>query len=86
MNGCRILFVLLSFGAFAFPVLAAPVIDPIPNANIPAGKTLILPVTAGSPNGRPLTFTATSSTPTPLSVSTIATRLHNCEASSSTKV
>src|SRR6516165_3347982 len=41
---------------------AAPVIDPIPSANIPAGKTLIVPVTASSPNGRPLTFTATSST------------------------
>jgi peptidyl-prolyl cis-trans isomerase A (cyclophilin A) len=41
---------------------AAPVIDPIPNANIPAGKSLIVPVTATSPNGRPLLFTATSST------------------------
>ena len=45
-----------------FSVLAVPVIDPIPNANIPAGKSLIVPVTATSPNGRPLTFTATSST------------------------
>ena len=35
---------------------------PFPAPAIPAGKTLILPVTAGSPNGRPLTFTATSST------------------------
>src|SRR6516165_5729377 len=41
---------------------AAPVIDPISNANIPAGKSVIIPVTANSPNGRPLTFTATSST------------------------
>ena len=62
MNGWCILRVLLSFGAFAFPVLAAPVIDSIPDAGIPAGKTLIMPITAGSPNGRPLTFTATSST------------------------
>src|SRR5215475_5615834 len=40
----------------------APVIDPISNASIPAGKSLIVPVTASSPNGRPLTFTASSST------------------------
>ncbi len=44
------------------PVMAAPVMDPVPVANIPAGKTLIVPVTATSPNGRPLTFTASSST------------------------
>jgi cyclophilin family peptidyl-prolyl cis-trans isomerase len=46
----------------SFSLLAAPVIDPIPTANIPAGKSLILPVTATSSNGRPLAFTATSST------------------------
>jgi cyclophilin family peptidyl-prolyl cis-trans isomerase len=46
----------------AFSALAAPVINSIPSASVPAGKTLILPVTAASPNGRPLTFTATSST------------------------
>ena len=62
MNGRRILRVFLFFGALAFSAFAAPVIDPIPSASIPAGKTLILPVTASSPNGRPLTFTATSST------------------------
>ena len=45
-----------------FSLLAVPVIDPILNANIPAGKSLIIPVTATSPNNRPLTFTATSST------------------------
>jgi len=43
-------------------LFAAPVIDPISNKNIPAGKSLIIPVTATSTNGRPLTFTATSST------------------------
>ena len=43
-------------------MLGAPLIDLIPSASIPAGKSLILPVTASSPNGRPLTFTATSST------------------------
>ena len=54
-----------TFVAFtaAAPILAAPVIDPIPpNVSLPAGKSRILPVTASSPNGRPLTFTATSST------------------------
>ncbi len=58
----RIPGVFLFFGALLFSTFAGPVIDPIPNASIPAGKTLILPVTAGSTNGRPLTFTATSST------------------------
>ena len=43
-------------------LLAAPVIDPIPSAKIPAGKSLIIPITASSPSGRPLKFTATSST------------------------
>jgi cyclophilin family peptidyl-prolyl cis-trans isomerase len=62
MNGRRILGAILFFGVLAFSAFAVPVIDPIPNANIPAGKTLILPVTASSPNGQPLTFTATSST------------------------
>ena len=47
---------------FHFPLSAAPTIDPIPNASIPAGKSLIIPVTATSPNGLPLTFSATSST------------------------
>jgi cyclophilin family peptidyl-prolyl cis-trans isomerase len=62
MNARRILCVFLFLGALVFSAFAAPVIDPIPSASIPAGKTLILPVTAGSPNGRPLTFTAASST------------------------
>jgi cyclophilin family peptidyl-prolyl cis-trans isomerase len=48
--------------AISLPVSGAPIIDPIPNASIPAGKSLIIPVTATSPNGRPLTFSATSST------------------------
>ncbi len=42
--------------------LTAPVIDPIANVAIPAGKSLILPITATSPAGRPLTYTITSST------------------------
>ena len=58
----RILRNVLFFGTLAYSACAAPVIDPISSASIPAGKTLILPVTAASPNGRPLTFTATSST------------------------
>src|SRR5271166_1743867 len=48
--------------ALGLPALAAPVIDPLGNVSIPAGKSLIIPVTATSPKGRPLTFTAASST------------------------
>jgi cyclophilin family peptidyl-prolyl cis-trans isomerase len=55
----RCVLVTLSLAASAF---GAPVIDPVGNVNVPAGKSLIIPVTAASPNGRPLTFTATSST------------------------
>ena len=57
--GCRVAWLMM---ATAIPVVAAPVIDPIPAATIPAGKSLIVPVTASSINGRPLTFTITSST------------------------
>jgi cyclophilin family peptidyl-prolyl cis-trans isomerase len=42
--------------------LATPVIDPISPASVPAGKSLTIPVTASSSNGRPLTYTVTSST------------------------
>ncbi len=42
--------------------MSAPMIDPLPNVNIPAGKSLTIPVTAASPNGQPLTYTITSST------------------------
>jgi cyclophilin family peptidyl-prolyl cis-trans isomerase len=56
---CGIVFQLASA---PLPLLGAPTIDPIPSASIPAGKSLILPVTATSPNGRALTFSATSST------------------------
>ena len=58
----RIVSVVLSFVVPGFLVLGTPVIDLIPSASIPAGKSLILPVTASSLNGRPLTFTAASST------------------------
>jgi cyclophilin family peptidyl-prolyl cis-trans isomerase len=62
MNGQCVPGAILFFGVLAFSAFAVPVIDPIPNASLPAGKTLILPVTASSPGGQPLTFTATSST------------------------
>ncbi|HKW31313.1 MAG TPA: peptidylprolyl isomerase, partial [Verrucomicrobiae bacterium] len=62
MNGRRIPGAILFFGVLAFSAFAVPVIDPIPSVSIPAGKSLIVPVTATSPNGRPLTFTAASST------------------------
>ena len=42
--------------------MALPVIDSIGPVSIPAGKSLIVPVTATSSGGLPLTFTATSST------------------------
>ncbi len=41
---------------------AAPVIAPIGNASVPAGKSLIIPITATDTNGRPLTYTITGST------------------------
>ncbi len=56
---CGIVFCL---AAVSLSISGAATIDPIPNASIPAGKSLIVPVTATSPNGRPLTFSATSST------------------------
>ena len=52
----------LGLTTFSFSIFAAPTIDPMANVNIPAGKSLAIPVTATSPNGLPLTFTATSST------------------------
>jgi len=60
---CHVLFQsVLATLLFLPPVFAAPVIDPLNNVTIPAGKSLVIPVTATSTNGRPLTFTATSST------------------------
>jgi len=41
---------------------AQPVIDPVGSVTIPAGKSLILPITATSPSGLPLTYTVASST------------------------
>ncbi len=52
----------LGLTTFSFSLFAAPTIDPIANVNIPAGKSLTIPVTATSPNGLPLTFSAASST------------------------
>jgi peptidyl-prolyl cis-trans isomerase A (cyclophilin A) len=46
----------------AFGLSAGPAIDPIGAVTVPAGKSLIIPITATSTNGRPLTFTVTSST------------------------
>jgi len=46
----------------AIKSFSAPTIDPISNVSLPAGKSLTLPITATSPNGRPLTYTVTSST------------------------
>ncbi|HUA37775.1 MAG TPA: peptidylprolyl isomerase [Candidatus Sulfopaludibacter sp.] len=43
-------------------LVAAPVITPIGNVTVPAGKSLIIPITATVTNGRPLTFTITGIT------------------------
>ena len=59
-NMCRVLFP--GFVALTMAATAAPVIDPIPNVTIPAGKSLIIPITATSTNGRALTYTVTGST------------------------
>jgi cyclophilin family peptidyl-prolyl cis-trans isomerase len=52
----------LFFGFGLFAAAAGPVIDFIPNVSVPAGKSLTIPITASSTNGRPLTYTVTSST------------------------
>jgi cyclophilin family peptidyl-prolyl cis-trans isomerase len=49
-------------------LLAAPVIDPIANLAIPAGKTYVLPVTASDADGDPLSCTVNSSDPSKVSV------------------
>ena len=59
--GCN-LWVRLFFVLTCHILIAAPVIDPLPNVNIPCGKSLTIPITAMSPNGRPLTYTITSTT------------------------
>lgn len=60
---CRklVLGAILSLGLVSSSV-AAPNINPISNATIPAGKSLTIPITATSTSGRPLTYTVTSST------------------------
>ncbi len=62
MNRRFVFFCALAALWMSSNVVAGPVIDPVSNVSIPAGKSLIVPVTATSPTGRPLTFTATSST------------------------
>ncbi len=41
---------------------AAPVINPLGNVTVPAGKSIIIPITATVTNGRALTYTITGST------------------------
>ena len=48
--------------AIAGSSFAAPVITPIANVTVPAGKSLIIPITATVTNGRPLTYTITGTT------------------------
>jgi cyclophilin family peptidyl-prolyl cis-trans isomerase len=48
-------------------LMAAPVLAVIPNAQVPASKTFMLPVTATDSDGDPLTYTVTSDNGTVLS-------------------
>lgn len=48
--------------SIAGSLFAAPVITPIANVTVPAGKSLIIPITATVTNGRPLTYTITGTT------------------------
>jgi cyclophilin family peptidyl-prolyl cis-trans isomerase len=48
--------------SFASTLWAGPVIDPLPNVILPAGKSIIIPITATVTNGQPLTYTVTGST------------------------
>ncbi len=57
----RCAWVLLFFTT-AFGLGAAPVISPIGPVTVPAGKSLIIPITATVTNGRALTYTITGST------------------------
>ena len=61
MNFHKCFLGVAAFLAWAISGTAAPVIDHIANVTIPAGKSLIIPITATSPSGAPLTYTITSS-------------------------
>jgi cyclophilin family peptidyl-prolyl cis-trans isomerase len=50
------------FFAAALVAGAAPVISPLGNVTVPAGKSLIIPITATVTNGRAITYTITGST------------------------
>jgi len=60
-NFCRLGLALL-IGLLASSVLAGPVIDPIADVKVPAGKSIIIPITATVTNGQALTYTVTGST------------------------
>src|SRR4051794_8437855 len=63
-------WILLSVLACITSAGAAPVIAPLNNVTIPVGKSLIVPVPAASPNGRPLKFSATSTSGTTVALQT----------------
>ncbi|HNQ74397.1 MAG TPA: peptidylprolyl isomerase [Verrucomicrobiota bacterium] len=54
---------ILTLTTLLAPAPAAPVLDPVPDVTVPAGKSRTLPVTATSLSGRPLRYTVTSSHP-----------------------
>src|SRR5215469_13932027 len=53
---------LLVFFIATLVAKSAPVINPISDVIVPAGKSIIIPITATATNGRPLTYTITGST------------------------
>lgn len=49
-------------------LMAAPVISPIADVQIPSGKTLMVPLSATDADGDPITYTATSNSTDPASI------------------
>ena len=58
----RLRHIFLAFLLVTFAAGAAPVIDPIGDVIVPAGKSIIIPITATATNGHRLTYTITGST------------------------
>lgn len=59
-RGC--LWLGLLSGVLAWAAAAGPVINPIGNVTVPAGKSVIIPLTATVTNGRALTYSVSGST------------------------
>src|ERR1051325_11431338 len=61
LGGFSQIFPLLSLLLLSWRTTAAPMLDPIANVTLPAGKTLFVPVTASTTNGTPITYTVSTS-------------------------